>query len=290
MTQQIAVLGTGVMGAGIAKNLLKKGYAVRVYNRTAAKAQPVVDAGASLAATPREAAQGANVVISVIGDDAASRAVWTGEDGALAGAAAGTILIECSTLTPDWVRELGVLAEAQGCSFLDAPMTGSKPAAEAGELGLLVGGNEETLNQVRPVLEAFTNRILYFGPVGSGETMKVINNLLGAVQVASISEALRLAERTGLRMDEVLNMLTNGAPASPIVKMKIERVAARDYEDVHFALRWMLKDASYGLHIAEGLGQSMPVLNAAREVYARAVERGFGDKDFAAVGEGVQED
>jgi|HigsolmetaAR201D_1030396.scaffolds.fasta_scaffold26266_2 3-hydroxyisobutyrate dehydrogenase len=290
MTQQIAVLGMGVMGAGIAKNLLKNGYAVRVYNRTASKAQPVVDAGASFAATPREAAQGADVVISVIGDDAASRAVWTGDDGALAGAKAGAILIECSTLTPAWVRELGVLAEAQGCSFLDAPMTGSKPAAEAGELGLLVGGNEEVLEQVRPVLNAFANRIIYLGPVGSGETMKVINNLLGAVQVASLAEALRLAERTGLRMDEVVNMLSNAAPASPIVKTKIERVAARDYDEVHFALRWMLKDASYGLQVAESLGQSMPVLRAAREVYARAVERGFGDKDFAAVGEGVPEE
>jgi 3-hydroxyisobutyrate dehydrogenase len=290
MTQQIALLGTGIMGAGIGQNVLKKGYALRVYNRTADKAQPLVDAGATLAASPREAAQGADVVISMIGDDNASRAMWTGDDGALAGVAAGTVLVECSTLTPDWVRELAELAAAKGCSLLDSPVTGSKPAAEAGELGLLIGGDQATLEKVRPVLEAFSNRIMYFGPVGSGETMKLINNLLGAVQVASISEALLLAERTGLDMQQVTTMLINGAPASPIVKTKIDRIIARDYDETHFALRWMFKDASYGLHIAEGLGQPMPVLAAARAIYERAVERGFGDSDFAAVAEGVRDE
>lgn len=285
----VALLGTGIMGIGIGTNLLKKGYGLRVYNRTADKAQPLLDAGATLAATPREAAQGASVVISMVGDDTASRGVWTGDDGALAGVAAGTVLVECSTLTPEWVRELNGLAADVGCALLDSPVTGSKPAAEAGELGLLVGGDAAVIEQVRPVLEAFSTRIMHFGPTGSGETMKLINNLLGAVQVASISEALLLAERTGLDMQQVTTMLTNGAPASPIVKTKIDRIVARDYDETHFALRWMFKDAGYGLKVAEELGQSMPVLAAARAVYERAVERGFGDKDFAAVAEGVKE-
>lgn len=284
----VALLGTGIMGSGIGQNLLKKGHTLRVYNRTADKAQALVDAGATLAATPREAAQGAEVVIGMVGDDKASRAVWTGDDGALTGVTSGAVLVECSTLSPEWVRELAKLAEEKGCALLDSPVTGSKPAAEAGEIGLLVGGDPAVLEQARPVLEAFSNRIMHFGPVGSGETMKLINNLLGAVQVASLSEALLLAQRTGLDMQQVATMLTNGAPASPIVKTKIERIIERDYDETHFALRWMFKDASYGLAIAQELGQSMPVLAAAREVYARAVERGFGDGDFAAVLEGVE--
>src|SRR5215216_3898977 len=138
--QNVALLGLGVMGNGMAQNLLKAGFPLAVYNRTRSKAEPLAAKGAHVAATPREAAANAAIVIAMVGDDPASRAIWLGDDGALAGASPDTIVIECSTLSLEWVRELAGLAAADHLAFLDAPVTGSKDAAEAGELRLMIGG------------------------------------------------------------------------------------------------------------------------------------------------------
>ncbi len=284
----IAILGLGVMGAGMAGCLLRAGFPLTVYNRTAAKAAPFVERGAALAATPREAAVGADIVISMVGDDDASRAVWLGPDGALAGAGAGSVLVECSTLSLDWVRELAGLAAERGLPLLDAPVTGSREAAAAGELRLLVGGEAAALERARPALEAVSQRIVHLGPSGSGALMKLVNNLMGAVQIAALAEGLLLAERGGLHMAEVVPLIINGAPGSPIVKGKAARIAARDYSDTQFALRWMHKDTTYALRAADAFGVPMPTLAAAREVYRLARNRGLDDADFAAVAEALR--
>jgi 3-hydroxyisobutyrate dehydrogenase len=284
----IALLGLGVMGAGMAGCLLRAGFPLTVYNRTAAKAAPFVERGAALAATPREAAVCADIVISMVGDDDASRAVWLGPDGALAGAGAGSVLVECSTLSLDWVRELAGLAAERGLPLLDAPVTGSREAAAAGELRLLVGGEAAALERARPALEAVSQRIVHLGPSGSGALMKLVNNLMGAVQIAALAEGLLLAERGGLHMAEVVPLIINGAPGSPIVKGKAARIAARDYSDTQFALRWMHKDTTYALRAADAFGVPMPTLAAAREVYRLARNRGLDDADFAAVAEALR--
>ena len=284
----IALLGLGVMGAGMAGCLLRAGFPLTVYTRTAAKAAPFVERGAALAATPREAAVGADIVISMVGDDDASRAVWLGPDGALAGAGAGSVLVECSTLSLDWVRELAGLAAERGLPLLDAPVTGSREAAAAGELRLLVGGEAAALERARPALEAVSQRIVHLGPSGSGALMKLVNNLMGAVQIAALAEGLLLAERGGLHMAEVVPLIINGAPGSPIVKGKAARIAARDYSDTQFALRWMHKDTTYALRAADAFGVPMPTLAAAREVYRLARNRGLDDADFAAVAEALR--
>ena len=284
----IALLGLGVMGAGMAGCLLRAGFPLTVYNRTAAKAAPFDERGAALAATPREAAVGADIVISMVGDDDASRAVWLGPDGALAGAGAGSVLVECSTLSLDWVRELAGLAAERGLPLLDAPVTGSREAAAAGELRLLVGGEAAALERARPALEAVSQRIVHLGPSGSGALMKLVNNLMGAVQIAALAEGLLLAERGGLHMAEVVPLIINGAPGSPIVKGKAARIAARDYSDTQFALRWMHKDTTYALRAADAFGVPMPTLAAAREVYRLARNRGLDDADFAAVAEALR--
>ncbi len=286
--QTVALLGLGVMGSGMAQNLLKAGFSLTVYNRTRAKAEPLAAKGARVAETPKEAVSAAQVSLSMVGDDTASRAMWLGENGALAGAKPDTVLVECSTLSLDWVRELAGHATSHNLAFLDSPVTGSKDAAEAGELRLLVGGDAAVLERVRPVLEAVSRRIDLFGPTGSGALVKLINNLMGGVQAVVLAEGLALAERAGLDMEQVVSFIINGAPGSPIVKGKAARMAARDYGDTQFALKWMHKDTTYALRAADEFGVPMPTVAVAREVYRMARNLGLGEADFAAVIEALR--
>jgi len=286
--QTVALLGLGVMGSGMAQNLLKAGFSLTVYNRTRAKAEPLAAKGARVAETPKETVSAAQVILSMVGDDTASRAMWLGENGALAGAKPDTVLVECSTLSLDWVRELAGLAASHNLAFLDSPVTGSKDAAEAGELRLLVGGDAAVLERVRPVLEAVSRRIDLFGPTGSGALVKLINNLMGGVQAVVLAEGLALAERAGLDMEQVVSFIINGAPGSPIVKGKAARMAARDYADTQFALKWMHKDTTYALRAADEFGVPMPTVAVAREVYRMARNLGLGEADFAAVIEALR--
>jgi 3-hydroxyisobutyrate dehydrogenase len=277
------------MGNGMAQNLLKAGFPLTVYNRTRSKAEPLASKGANVADTPRQAAADANIVIAMVGDDTASKAMWLGEDGALAGAKPDTILIECSTLSLEWVRELAGLAAARNLAFLDAPVTGSKDAAEAGELRLMLGGDMAVLERARPALEAVSKRFDHFGPTGAGATVKLINNLMGSVQVAVLGEGLALAERAGLDLDQVVAFVINAAPGSPLVKGKAARMAHHDYDDTQFALKWMHKDATYALRAADEYGVPMPTVAAAREVYRMARNLGLDDADFAAVIEAIRQ-
>jgi 3-hydroxyisobutyrate dehydrogenase len=286
--QTVALLGLGVMGSGMAQNLLKAGFPLSVYNRTPAKAEALAAKGARVAPTPKAAAGEAEVIVCMVGDDAASRAIWLGEEGALAGAKPGSILVESSTLSLDWVRELAQLAAQRGLAFLDSPVTGSKDAAEAGELRLLVGGDAAVLERARGVLEAVSRRIDHFGPTGSGALVKLINNLMGSVQAVVLAEGLVLAERAGLDMEQVVGLIINGAPGSPLVKGKAARMAHRDYDDTQFALKWMHKDATYALRAADEFGVPMPTLASAREVYRIARGLGLDDADFAAVAEALR--
>lgn len=285
---KVALLGLGVMGNGMALNLLKAGFALTVYNRTRSKAEALAAHGAQVADTPRQAAGDAELILSMVGDDNASRAVWLGDDGALAGAQAGAILVECSTLSLEWIRELAALAKARKLVFLDAPVTGSKDAAEAGELRLMIGGDAAELERARPVLEAVSKRIDHFGPTGAGATMKLINNLMGGVQAAVLGEGLALAEQAGLDLDQVVAFIINAAPGSPLVSTKAKAMAAGNY-DTNFALKWMHKDTTYAMRAANEYGVPMPTVAAAREVYQLAKGLGYGDKDFAAIFEAIRQ-
>ena len=174
--QRVALLGLGTMGVGMAANWLAKGFALSVWNRTPANARALAAKGARAAATPRETAEGADFVFAMVADDAASRSVWLGENGALAGAKTGAIVIKSSTLTPDWVRELGGRAREKGLGFLDAPVGGSRQAAASGELRFFVGGEPATFEAARPALAAVGGQMDLLGPVGAGATWKLVNH------------------------------------------------------------------------------------------------------------------
>lgn len=284
--KKIALLGLGVMGRGMAGRLLGAHLPLTVWNRSPRPAEDVHGAGAHVASSPREAAAGADVVVSMVADDSASRAVWTGEDGALAGAAPGSLLIECSTLSPAWVIELAGLASACGCAFLDAPVTGSKPQAAAGELLFLVGGDREALDRARPVLQPMARDIVYMGPSGSGARMKLVNNFLSAVQTVALGEALAFSEACGLDRAAAMGVLMNGAPGSPLVKTVGARMMARDYS-VNFTLSLMRKDVGYAMEEARRCGVALGTAAAAAAAFDEALRQGLGGSDFAAVAESV---
>ena len=281
--QRVAILGLGIMGGGMAANWLAKGFEVSVWNRTAVKAQALAGKGAKVAATPREAATGADFIFAMVADDDASRSVWLGGDGALAGAKRGAIGVESSTLTPDWIRELARQAQAKGVGFLDAPVGGSRPAAASGELRFFVGGDPQTYEAARPALAAVGSKMDLLGPVGAGATWKLINNQLAAGQIAALAEALEVAKKAGFKDEQISDLILGGAPASPIVKLKLPRMLGRDFEPTDFALNLMLKDARYAAALAHSLGAPAEMISGAAKAFARAEAKGLGEKDIAAV-------
>jgi 3-hydroxyisobutyrate dehydrogenase len=278
----VAILGLGIMGGGMAGRLLSVNFPLAVYNRNREKCVPFANAGAFAAATPRDAASKAKIIISMVANDAASREVWLGENGALAGAAPNSLLIESSTLSGGWIHELAGKAVERGCRFLDAPVTGTKPHAASGELVFLVGGSAETVDEARPVFSILGRETIHLGPVGSGALMKLINNFICGVQAASFAEGLSLIDAGGLDRSKAVSILTSGAPGSGIVKRVADRVAANDYAP-NFALRWMAKDLSYAIVEGSGKKISLQTAAAALSIFQQAIAGGHGDEDFSAV-------
>ena len=270
------------MGSGMAANLLKASFPLAVYNRTASRAERFANHGARIAATPADAARGAQVIISMLADDDASREAWTGNAGALAAAEPGAVLIESSTVSPEWIAELGALASARGLELLDAPVTGSRAQAEGGQLIFLVGGSEAALASVASVLEAMSKEAVYLGPSGSGAKMKLVNNFLAGVQVASLAEAMAWLERSGLDREKALEVLKKGAPGSPLVAGISARMTSRDYS-VNFLLRLMAKDLAYAFASAATTGVKLSTASNASAVFERAIQAGFGEQDMSSV-------
>ena len=285
----VAILGLGIMGGRMAGRLLSAGFTLAVYNRNPESALPYSGAGAWAASSPDEAASRADVVIGMVADDLASRAVWLGDRGALAGASRGSTLIECSTLSVGWVRELATAAAQRGCEFLDAPVTGTKPHAASGELLFLVGGAAGVLDAVRPVLSVLGRDAIYLGPHGSGAMMKLIHNFVCGVQAASLAEAMAMIDAAGLERARAVSILTEGAPGSGIVKRVASRAAANDF-DPNFTLRLMTKDLMYAENEASAKGIRLKTASSALEVFQQALASGHREEDFSAVTKAVKRD
>jgi 3-hydroxyisobutyrate dehydrogenase len=279
---QVALMGLGVMGSGMAGRLVDAGFSVALFNRNQERALPFATRGASLAPSPRQAALNADVIIAMVADDDASREVWLGEHGALDASKPGAILIECSTLSPGWVRHLAQTVESRGRAFLEAPVTGSKIQAASGQLLFLVGGASDTLEHARPILDTMGRGAVHLGAHGSGAFLKLVNNFLCGVQAASLAEAVALIERSQLSRDTALAVLTEGAPGSPLINMLAARMASGDYS-VHFELDLMRKDLAYGIAEGQALGIRLETAMAALQEFDHANETGEGAKDLSAV-------
>ncbi|HEY3783825.1 MAG TPA: NAD(P)-dependent oxidoreductase [Steroidobacteraceae bacterium] len=254
------ILGLGNMGRGMARRLLEAGHQLHVYNRTASKADALRHAGARLCATPREASQGADAIFGMTADDESSRGMWLAPDGVLAAdLARGALAIECSTLSHRWVMELAGEAQSRNLRYIDAPVTGLPQDAAAGSLTLLVGAETADLECAQPLLNAISSRVLRFGGVGSGTVYKLIINLIGAVQIASLAEGVALAEKAGLDLQTVLEAIATGQAASPQVVRNARRMIADDHEEnVVFTPVLRLKDLNYALQLADERGMGSP--------------------------------
>lgn len=279
---KVALLGLGTMGSGMAGQLLAKGFPLSVYNRSAAKAAPLRAAGARVGSTPADAVKDAGVIVSMLSDDDSSRELWVGTNGALGAAKQGAILVESGTVTVEWITELDKAAKARGCKLLDAPVTGSRAAAQDGELNFLVGGDAETLERARPVLDAMGQSVTLVGPSGSGARLKLINNFLCGAQLASLAEAVGWIERSGLDLEKSFEVLNGGAPGSPMLKAMSGRMAKREY-GVNFALHLLAKDMRYAQQDASGNGVDLVTVSPVRELLQRAEKLGFGEQDMSSV-------
>jgi 3-hydroxyisobutyrate dehydrogenase len=266
----VGLVGLGKMGSAMALRLLVVGHRVQVWSRSPGKAQVVEGAGAVVCASPKLAADGADALLSMVSDDVASRAVWLGDDGLLAGAKSGALAVECSTLSRAWVLELAQRARAQGARYIDAPVTGLPDAARAGELTLLVGAEPADLRAADALFAALATRVLCFGPVGAGTAYKLVINMLGAVQIASLAEALVLAERAGLELATVVDALATSQAASPQVVRNARRMLADDHaQNVVFTPALRLKDVEYALELARAAGSTTPFAALAAELFRR---------------------
>src|ERR1700743_313701 len=222
---RVAFIGLGRMGHGMAGRYLDAGFALTVWNRSKAKADDLIARGARWAGSPVDAAADADAVVTMVADDEASRQVWLGKDGAAAAMKAGTLAIECSTVSYGHALELARELRSRGLIYIDSPVTGLPDAAASGKLTMLVGAEATDLERARPYLVPLSSTIRHFGPVGTGTVYKLINNLMGAIQIAGIAEGLAIAEQAGLDMKLVLEAIETGVAASQIVD-QLDRAAA----------------------------------------------------------------
>ena len=259
------------MGHGMAGRYLDNGFTIAVWNRSRSKADDLVARGARWAASPADAADGADAIVTMVADDKASRAVWLGKEGAAATAKAGTLAIECSTVSYGHALDLARELRGRGLVYIDSPVTGLPDAAAGGKLTMLVGAEPADLNAARPYLAPLSTAIRHFGAVGSGTVYKLINNLMGAIQIAGLAEGLAIAEQAGLDMKLVLEAIETGVAASPQVIRHSRRMVARDFGGASFAAALRHKDAVYAVALAESLLSSVPLMGrAAVQAYDRA--------------------
>jgi 3-hydroxyisobutyrate dehydrogenase len=268
---RVAFIGLGRMGHGMAGRYLDAGFTLSVWNRSRAKAEDLIARGARWATSPEDAAIDADAVVTMVADDQASRAVWLSKDGAAATMKAGTLAIECSTVSYQHALDLSRELRHRGLVYIDSPVTGLPDAAAAGKLTLLVGADAADLELARPYLVPLSSTIRHFGAVGSGTVYKLINNLMGAIQIAGVAEGLAIAEQAGLDMKLVLEALETGVAASPQVIRHSKRMAARNFSGATFTAALRHKDAAYAVVLAESLLSAAPIMGrAAVESYDRA--------------------
>jgi 3-hydroxyisobutyrate dehydrogenase len=275
--RRIAFVGLGNMGQGMAGRLLDIGYQLNLYNRTASRAEALVRRGAQLFKSPRAACHGVDAVISMVADDAASRAIWLEPDGMLAADIANNAFaIECSTLSHDWVTDLSARCKAHGLRYIDAPVTGLPDVAAAGTLTLLVGADPDDLHAAREIFNSLSSRIIHFGPVGTGTAYKLIINMMGAVQIASAAEGLAIAERAGLDIAVVADAIAASQAASPqVVRNTLRMVADNHDKNIVFTSALRLKDVEYAVRFARAIGVGTPFGAVAEGIYRRLCDMGY---------------
>jgi 3-hydroxyisobutyrate dehydrogenase-like beta-hydroxyacid dehydrogenase len=279
---ELGYVGLGVMGRAIARRLLDAGHGVTVWNRTRAKAAPLLEAGAHWAGSPREVAEESEIVFTMVTNRDAVKAVADGPDGILAGLGPGKVYVDMSTSSAVATRELAERVAALGAQMLDAPVSGTSITVEEGRATLMVGGEADVLERVRPVLEAIGRRVIHIGPSGSAVTMKVAVNLSLAVQMLAFSEGVLLAEKTGIPREKAVEVMLASVIASPMVVYRGPHVLGHP-EEVWFDCHMMQKDLNLALELGKALEVPLPTTALTNEFLTAANGMGLGEKDFAVL-------
>jgi 3-hydroxyisobutyrate dehydrogenase-like beta-hydroxyacid dehydrogenase len=284
---RIGVIGLGLMGRPMAMNLLKAGHPVTVWNRTASRADELVSAGATLAKSPREVAAAADVLITMVSDPPALEDVLWGADGNKDAAAfpalkPGSTYIDSSTVSPVLARKIAAACHERGVKFLDAPVTGGDWGAKKGELVFMVGGDAETLKAMEPIIGVMGKRWFHLGPNGAGQTIKLAMNLILALQVDALAEALALVTRAGLKGESLVEVMQSSMARSGVLDVKAPNLLKGEYTP-SFPLRLMHKDLSLALDLANQIGVALPATAAARETYNYVKGASKEDLDYSAV-------
>ncbi len=283
----LGFIGLGLMGRPMAANLVKAGFAVTVWNRTASRMQPLVALGARAAASPRDAAAAADILITIVSDPPALEQVLWGEQGALSSLRSGSVLVDSSTVSPMLARRVAAACAERSVEFLDAPVTGGTWGAEKGELTIMVGGTAETLARVEPVFAALAKRWIHIGPNGTGQTVKLAMNLLLALEVDALAEALALSTAGGVPGERLVEVMQASMGRAPVLDVKAPLILQHNYPP-SFPLRLMHKDVTLALDLAKQLNVSLPVAGAAWEAYDQVLRTAHEDLDYAAVAQYYQ--
>ncbi len=287
--RRVAFLGLGIMGSRMAARLLDAGFAVTVWNRTAARTQALRTKGATVAESPADAVVQADVAITMLGDPASVKEVALSRDGVVETLAPGGMYVDMTTVDPDTAQAVDCACRDRAIVFLEAPVTGSKSAAANGELVVMVGGPAEGLERAREVFKPLAKHIVHVGPVGAGAMMKLVNNLAIAGSMLALFEGFTLGRKAGLSDETMHEVLTHSALASPLLALKGRAVIARDF-DAHFAFKHMAKDIRLAVKEADTRHLSLPLVGLVNALFAAGLERGYDDEDFAALIKVVEQD
>lgn len=282
MKPKVGLIGLGLMGLPMGRNLLKAGFSLTVWNRTREKAEKLSTEGAKVGNSPREVAAESDVIFTIVSDPPALEQVLWGEQGALAGLHKGSVLIDSSTVSPALARRVSKACDERGADFLDAPVTGGTWGAEKGELVFMVGGKKEVLARIEPVLQAVGKRFFLLGPNGSGQTVKLAMNLILALEVQALAEGLELVTRAGVAGERLIEVLQSSMGRAPVLDVKAPVILKRDFTP-SFPLRLMLKDIGLAMELARENGIQLPAGAAAHEAYSTVKAAAKTDVDYAAI-------
>jgi 3-hydroxyisobutyrate dehydrogenase-like beta-hydroxyacid dehydrogenase len=286
--ERVGFIGLGIMGSRMAANLAAAGYELTVWNRTAATAEAFgAEHGVSVATTPAELAAVSDVVIKIVVDGEQVEEILFGEHGIVAGARAGTLCIDMSTISPEMTRSLGERLGEHGIGFIDAPVTGSSPGAQAGTLTIMAGGSEADLQRADPIFDVLGAKTVHCGALGQGQTIKVITNAIAASNAAVLAQALVVARGAGVDLAALTEVIDGGAADSRMAQLKLQPMVERQY-DTLFRLDHMIKDVDFALKLAEAEGTPFDYAAQTRELMAEASSEGFGEVDFASLYEALQ--
>lgn len=280
--KQIGLIGLGLMGRPMGMNLIKAGYALTVWNRTASRADELVAAGAKLAKSPEEVAAASDFLLTIVSDPPALEEVLWGRGGAMGALKRGSIYVDSSTVSPGLARRVASACSERGVRFLDAPVTGGDWGAKKGELVFMIGGDGETLREAEPVLGVLGKKLFHLGPNGAGQTIKLAMNLILALQVDALAEALALTSSAGIPGEKLVEVMQSSMARSGVLDVKAPNFLKGEYVP-SFPLRLMHKDLGLALDLGNQLGVALPATAAAREIYSAVKGAAKEDLDYSAV-------